>query len=137
MAQLCQHEDKLEALNTQTVVISFSDEFWARGWLEDTQSPFPLLLDANLNAYHAYGLERSVWRSWSPKTLWYYYRKRKAGAELHEIQGDPNQLGGDFVVDSSGVLRLSYLSRNPTDRPSVEQLWDVLEECQEDSSSMQ
>ena len=130
MAQLCPQKDKLERLHTQTVVISFSDEFWAQGWLEDTQSPFPLLLDPEREVYKAYGLQRSVWRSWSPRTLWYYYKKKKAGVKLHEIQGDPNQLGGDFIVDREGIVRLNYLSRNPTDRPAVERLLNVLRECE-------
>ncbi len=131
MAQLCQHQEELEQLNTRVLVISFSDEYWARGWLEETQSPFPLLLDPERSVYRAYGLERSVLRSWSPKVLWYYLRKKLAGEQLHDIQGDPHQLGGDFIVGANGIIRLIYLSRDPTDRPSVEMLLETLQRIED------
>lgn len=126
MAQLCPRAEELERLNTQTLIITFSDAYWAQGWLEDTQSPFPLLMDPERRTYRAYGLRRSRWRSWSPRTLWYYYRKKKAGVPLHAIQGDPNQLGGDFIVGTDGRLKLVYPSRVPIDRPPVEMLLEVL-----------
>lgn len=35
---------------------------------------------------------------------------------------DFRQLGGDVLVDPEGIVQLHYLSDNPADRPSVEQL---------------
>lgn len=76
--------------------------------------------------YQAYGLERSALRTWSPRTIWYYVRRLAAGARLQRARGDPYQLGGDFVVDTNGIVRLAYRSRDPADRPSVERLLEVL-----------
>ena len=126
MAQLCDHQEELEQLNADVLVISFSEAYWAQGWLEETGSPFPLLLDPDRQVYQAYGLERSRLRSWGPRTLWYYLRKKLAGHELPAIQGDPHQLGGDFIVDADGLIRLAYLSHDPTDRPPVADLLAVL-----------
>ena len=102
------------------VTISFGTTYWANVWLSETRSPFLLLLDQTHEVYRQFGLERSVWRSWGPKNLWYYASAVLRGEKLKEKRGDTNQLGGDFVVDQNGILRMSYLSQDPTDRPSIE-----------------
>jgi peroxiredoxin len=125
VAQLCQHEDELEQLNVKALIISFGSVLLARTWLRETCAPFTLVLDPERKVYRSYGLKRSLLRSWSPRTLWFYLRRRLAGKKSHGIQGDPNQLGGDFIVDKDGIIRLAYRSRDPVDRPPVEQLLDI------------
>jgi alkyl hydroperoxide reductase subunit AhpC len=122
VAQLRHFETELRRMDVQVLVISFGAEFWASAWLQETQLPFPLLLDPERAAYRAYGLERSFVRVWSPKVMWHYMRRVLAGQKLQSIQGDPHQLGGDFVVDAAGVIRLAHRSRDPVDRPAVETL---------------
>jgi len=115
------YED-IKALNTEVVVISFSTGEWAQAWLNETQAPFSMLLDPKRAAYSAYGLDHSLLRSWGPKTIWQYARLLLTGRRRRGIQGDSGQLGGDFIVDTTGVIRFSHPSRNPTDRPSVDRL---------------
>jgi peroxiredoxin len=128
VAQLCQRQKELDQLNVGVLIISFSAPHFARVWLEETKAPFQLLLDENRVVYEKYGLEQSFFRSWSPRTLWFYLRHwhRKPKSKL---PGDTNQLGGDFIVDSQGILRLVYPSHEPVDRPSMDQLFAILEEC--------
>jgi peroxiredoxin len=128
VAQLRHFEAELRRMDVQVLVISFGAEFWARAWLQEMQSPFPLLLDPERAAYRAYGLERSFVRVWSPKVMWHYTRRVLAGQKLQSIQGDPHQLGGDFVVDADGVIRLAHRSRDPVDRPAVETLLAAIKE---------
>ena len=128
MAQLRRFEAELRRLEVQVLVISFGVEFWARAWLQETQSPFSLLLDPERAAYRAYGLERSFVRVWSPKVMWHYTRRVLAGQKLQSIQGDPYQLGGDFVVDAAGIVRLAHRSKDPVDRPPVEALLTAITE---------
>ncbi len=46
---------------------------------------------------------------------------------MHSSHGDDtSQLGDDFIVDKNGLLRLSYPSHDPVDRPPVEALLDIL-----------
>jgi peroxiredoxin len=54
MAQLRQHLDDLEALNTQVLIISFSAPSAAQSWLKETGVPFPLLLDPGRTVYRIY-----------------------------------------------------------------------------------
>ncbi len=91
-------------------------------WLEETGVPFPLLLDSERKVYRAYGLGRSVLQVWKPRVLVHYLRLVLAGRRLKPAQGDIYQLGGDFIVDEQGTVRLIHPSKDPTDRPSVDSL---------------
>lgn len=126
MAQLRQYEREIESLNARIVVVSFGRPEQARLWLDETQTFFTLLLDPERKAYLAYGLEYSLARSWSPKVWLAYARLMLSGRKWRGIQGDSGQLGGDFIVDANGVIRFVYRSSDPTDRPSISQLLDVL-----------
>ena len=122
MAQLCQHSIEFESLNARIGVISFGLASQARSWLEETGAPFTLLLDPERTAYRAYGLEHSLPRSWGMKVWFRYAQLLLAGRQWRGIQGDSGQLGGDFIVDPAGIIRLAYRSHNPTDRPPMSQL---------------
>jgi AhpC/TSA antioxidant enzyme len=117
---------ELAGLRTQVLLIAFGEEAWARAWLQANDVPFPLLLDADRHVYRAYGLHWSRLRTWSPRMIWYYIRRLAAGARLQPTQGDPYQLGGDFLVDARGIVRLAHRSADPSDRPSVERILQTL-----------
>jgi peroxiredoxin len=131
VAQLCQYQEALEELNTRVLVITFGTLLAAEAWLKETCSPFELLLDPDCRAYEAFGLQRSLLRSWNLRTIWRYVRLLTSGRRWRGIQGDSLQLGADFVVDSSGVVRLAYYSHDPTDRPDVEDLVVTLSQLQQ------
>ncbi len=127
MAQLRREKAKLDRLNTRVFVLTFNGrEDWAQDWLNNTKSPFPMLNDPDKAIYDAYGLESSVLRSWSPRTLWYYTKHVLQGNALNGVMGDPNQLGGDFIIAPDGTVQLAYYSDDPTDRPELKQLFAVL-----------
>lgn len=123
MAQVVAHQAEIQAAHANVVTISFAVSYWANTWLHETNSPFPFLLDPERHAYHAYGLRSSVFRSWSPANLWYYAKAVWHKRETFGKRGNPHQLGGDFVVDPQGIVRLAHPSHDPTDRPAFD---DVL-----------
>ena len=126
MAQLCQNLDEIQAYNTKVMIISFGSFPAAHAWLIETCTPFHILLDSERVVYRAYGLERSLLRSWGAKTMWRYVQLLASGRKWRGILGDSAQLGGDFIVDANGVVRLAYRSHDPTDRPSVDTLINQL-----------
>ncbi len=123
--QVHQSKSEFEALGTQVLIIGFQETQVSRQWLERSGVSFPFLMDLDREVYRAYGLGRSIWRSWHPRNLWSYFKKMLAGQGLPRITADPNQMGGDFIVDRNGVVRLAYFSDDPTDRPDVEHLLTV------------
>lgn len=122
MAQVVSHREQFAAAGANVVTVSFGTPYWAQAWLHETQSPFPFLVDPERAAYHAYGLQSSIFRSWSPANLWFYSKAVLQGRETFGKRGDPHQLGGDFVIDRGGIVRLAHPSREPTDRPAVADL---------------
>ncbi len=99
-------------------------------WLQETNSPFPFLVDQALASYRAYGLDSSALRAWSPRNLLYYAKAKLQGRETLGNRGDTHQLGGDFVVGPNGRLRLAHPSRDPIDRPSIDQLLHAIRASQ-------
>jgi len=116
---LCRRQDDLRDLHAAVLLISFASSPLALAWLEETGAPFPVLLDPARTVYQAYGVERSWLRSWNLRTFWRYVQLLSAGRKWRGIWGDSAQLGGDFIVDATGVVRLAYRSQDPTDRPDV------------------
>jgi len=110
----------------EVLLITFSSVGYGRIWLEEVCSTFRLLIDRERTVYGTFGLERSLLRAWSLKTTWRYVQLRRVGYRWRGIQGDSAQLGGDFIIDAEGIVRLAHRSRDPTDRPSVDRLLTVL-----------
>lgn len=134
MAQLCHHQAEIERLNTEVLIISFGGSPLARSWLQENGavSRGKLLLDPGREVYRAYGLERSWLRSWNWRTVWQYAQLLANGRRWRGVQGDSAQLGGDFVVDAGGVVRLAHRSHDPTDRPPVAELLALLRLLEDD-----
>ena len=88
---------------------------------------FTVLLDCDRSVYQSYQLDRSRWRSWHPRVVWIYIKRWFQRGEFYDSHGDDtSQLGGDFIVDTNGILRVLHPSQNPTDRPSVDELLKIL-----------
>jgi alkyl hydroperoxide reductase subunit AhpC len=125
---LCVRQDEVATLNTRVFVISFGTLPAVQQWMSETCTTFTVLLDRERTVYNAYGLERSRLRSLSPRTLWLYATRHLRGQQMHRSHGDDtSQLGGDFIVDKNGILRLAYPSHDPVDRPPVDDLLKSLQ----------
>jgi hypothetical protein len=111
------------------LIISFGTLPALQQWMKETCDSIEVLLDRDRIVYAAYGLERSFTRSRNLKTRWFYFKARLSGKKTHDSHGDDtSQLGGDFIVDKNGILRLVYPSHDPTDRPPVDHLLNILAE---------
>ncbi|MEP0806960.1 MAG: redoxin domain-containing protein [Chloroflexota bacterium] len=124
---MCARQQEFADLNTRVFIISFGTFPGVQQWMQEVCSSFTVLLDRERNVYNAYGLERSRLRSWHPRVVWIYVKRWFQRGEFYDSHGDDTtQLGGDFIVDKNGVLRLVYPSHNPVDRPPVDELLKVL-----------
>lgn len=123
MTQLCHHHEQFRQHNVRVLIISFGTLPAVQQWLKETCATFDVLLDRERTIYNAYGLERSFWRSRNLRTLWTYAKMKLKGLRFNDSHGDDTtQLGGNFLIDAHGILRMAYRSYDPTDRPSVEYL---------------
>ena len=135
MAQLCHHQDELKRLNAMVLVVSFgSSTEAARAWLKETCPSFTMLLDPERKVYRAYGLKSSWIRTWNPIAARDYVKLLFSGQRVRGIEADPHQLGGDFIVDSRGFLRLAYRSRVASDFPPVSHLLAILRNLHQEAA---
>ncbi|MCI0551798.1 MAG: hypothetical protein L0287_12660, partial [Anaerolineae bacterium] len=110
-------------------IISFGTLPALQQWMNEVCDTFTVLLDRERAAYKAYQLERSRLRSWHPRVVWIYFKRWFQGGEFYDSHGDDtSQLGGDFIVDKHGILRLVHPSYDPTDRPQVDELVKALKQ---------
>ena len=122
MAQLRHRQDELSALGCRPVVITFGSVQMVRRWLEENAPGLTILRDPDLAAYRAFGLERSWRRVLHPRTFLKYLQLLLQGWRIGKSEGGLDQLGGDFVIDRRGRVRLARPSRHPADRPRWEEL---------------
>jgi peroxiredoxin len=124
---LCARQEEFAKLNTRVFIISFGTLPALQQWMNEVCGTFTVLLDRERTVYQAYGLERSRLRSWHPRVVWIYIKRWFQRGDFYDSHGDDTaQLGGDFIVDKNGILRLAHPSQEPTDRPSVDELLKIL-----------
>lgn len=103
--------------------VTFEDRpFWRNIWLEETGVTDPLLLDPERILYTSFGMERSLLRSWSPRTVFFYLLAHLHGGTPADTGADAHQLGGDFIIDMRRIVRFAGISRSPLDRPSMDDI---------------
>lgn len=88
-----------------------------------------MFIDHERKLYQALGLHRSVSKSWCTTALIYYAEQKRKGRKLFGVfeEDDPSQMGGDFIIDYHGNMKLVYRSKVSTDRPTVEDLVKALQ----------
>jgi hypothetical protein len=109
------------------IIISFTSSIdSARKWKNETQCPFNIYLDAERRLYRHFGFPANAYaRVWNIETLDYYVEQKLNGIQLPtklDEKDDPNQMGGDVIVNQNGQVIWVYKSKSPTDRPNIQQL---------------
>ncbi len=99
-------------------------EYQAKGHL-----PFPTLRDPRRAGYERFGIERKGVRELlSPGTVWYYLKRLLQGRVPAVGHSDYYQMGGDVLLDADSSVLWVYRSRNPADRPSVDDILKRIDE---------
>lgn len=125
-----EQETELKRRRIAVVVVTFDQEAMARHYVESTQLSWPLLLDAEKELYRAYGFEKAdLWAIYGPASIWHYLKLLAGGHKLKRPGKDLRQLGGDVIIDPAGMVRYHFASESPHDRPTVENLLNVVDAC--------
>ncbi len=125
------HYDQFRQAGADILAVSFAEGDQLRRYIDEMRLPFPAVSDPERKAYDAYRLRKgSPWAIFGPKTIWAYALLLARGRLPKGVQGDPYQLGGDFVIDGQGLVRFAYRSLDPTDRPSIDTLLHAVRDAQ-------
>ena len=124
-----EYQQELQDRKVDVAIVTFDADFMARAYVEQTQLPWPLLIDSDHSVYEAYGLLRATW--WSilgPASIWEYLKLIiLKGRRVQKSGSDYRQLGGDILIDPDGIVRLHFLSKSPHDRPNIADMLAVSE----------
>jgi hypothetical protein len=120
--------ENLRALGVEVLIISFESIDRVTWYAEGADHRWPILADPRRDIHAAYGFGRGGWlRVWlSPRTVGFYLRAALRGRLPDFPAADARQLGGDVIVDRSGVVRFVHRSREPADRPPVHRLLEII-----------
>ncbi len=109
------------------IVVTFENSAMARRYAEKTAMPWPLLVDEKRKLYRAYEMEKGGWWDlWGWPSWKVYLQLLAKGRRLQRPTGDPQQLGGDVIVDPAGIVRFQWIASGPAARPRVSQLLDAV-----------
>jgi peroxiredoxin len=126
--KLIQAREEIAKAGADVVLVAFHDpELLTTKMLRDLEMPFVLLLDRSRETYARWGLGRVPLRAFlSPMVYARILGKLLAGEKSMGSAPDPNQLGGDFVVDGDG--RLVFVNRMKTiyDRAPIPTMLDAV-----------
>jgi len=120
--------DELTRVGADVILVAFHDpELLMAKMMHDLDLPYTLLLDPEMAAYRRWGLGQAGLGSLLRPGL--YWAGLKVALSRQPSMGkspDPGQLGGDFVVDREGRLRLVNRMKSFHDRAAMPRLVDAL-----------
>ncbi len=113
----------LDAAGLQVVLIGLGTPEEAREFRAALRLPFTVLCDLEMRSYARYGLGRmnaGAEASLASVTTFFSEVSHYGGAWSKDQ--DMAQLGGVFVVDTSGTVRLTFRPRRAAERPPIADL---------------
>ncbi|MGO8671060.1 MAG: SelL-related redox protein [Capsulimonadaceae bacterium] len=121
LSELRRENARLSGAGLQVCCIAQGDAKVGKAYSILFDLPFPLLLcGPDLDVYRRYGLSRAGWTQlFNPYTIARGLMATLRGSRQGDIVGDGFQLGGAFVVDSGGVVRLVHRSKRAGDHISM------------------
>jgi hypothetical protein len=82
------HEDEFTNRNVKIAVVTFENDFFARGYVAETSLAWPLLVDNTRITYRKYGMfSASFWDVWGPKSWWAYLKEVLKGKNYGSRKG--------------------------------------------------
>jgi peroxiredoxin len=97
----------------------------ARVFAEEQKVNFPLYTDPSLRTYEAAGFHNGL--SFSPSILWKSVKAMTRGHFQTTTQGTASQDGGVYVFDRGGQQLWSYVSKDASDHPTIDQMLEPLD----------
>jgi peroxiredoxin len=118
--------DDIRSLGAELVVVGNGRPEQAAAFKNDQNISFPLFVDPAMTAYRAAGLKRGIMDAINLRTAKHALRAIRKGFRQTNVQGDPWQLGGSFVIDPKGNVLFAHTSREAGDHPDPQDILSAL-----------
>jgi hypothetical protein len=116
---LREHQQAFREKGASLAAISLGDARYARLFQEETGIDFPLLIDADSQAYKLANLGKAnLLHLLRSDNLQSRKRAKAAGHHQHKLGRDPFQLGGTFIFGPGNIARFAHLSKTFGDNAS-------------------
>ena len=136
-AQLRGVKNEIEAAGARLVFIGNGSVALARNfkarWVPDCE----VLTDPSTSSYALLGARRGIWTTWTPRALPATLRALAHGFRQSRTQGHAFQQGGIAIVDSSGAIKWSFVSRFAGDHPAPAEIVATLRRVLGESAAIQ
>ena len=108
-------------------IVTFDSTKLACDYRKNFDLDWPLLLDPEFELYRAYTMEKASWWALAspPRIIRYLVDIFSTGVPGKQGK-DIRQLGGNIVIDPQGIVRLFHPSQNPHDRPSANEIVNLV-----------
>jgi hypothetical protein len=124
---LREYQDQFGQLGATLAAVGLGDMHYARLFREETGIEFPLLVDAERNAYRAAGMKSAnplhIFRRDNRQAR---ARAKAAGHRQHRLGKDPFQLGASFIFAPGNRDLFAHFSRTFGDHANPEALLSIL-----------
>jgi len=124
---LREHTAEFRARGANLAAIGLGDAHYAAAFREETGIQFPLLVDAQREAYRAAGLKSAnIFHIFRSENATARKRAQQGGHRQHKLGQNPFQLGGSFVFGPGNVDRYAHISKTFGDSAPVKDLLAAL-----------
>ena len=121
--QLHNARKQFEQNGFQVVLVGLGTAEQAEKFRSEFSPSFPVICDPYKELYRQYGLGRGgVSSVASPAVLFRGLRSMSRGYTPGIPRGDVMQMPGVFFIDTEGIVRYSYFSKDASDHPPVDSL---------------
>ena len=123
VAQLRREQNGLKKAGIDVVLVSSGSPAQAEVFRHDYEVPFTIICDPNRVLFKKYGLRHMDPRDYrSPRMLVQVVKVLAGGYGYKSGQGSSSQLGGVFIIDTSGKVRFLHIAANAADHPSPQEI---------------
>jgi hypothetical protein len=110
----------IEAAGARLIFIGNGSTDFARHFKKTLAPDCEVLTDPSTASYELLGARRGFWTTWTPRSLPATVRALRHGFRQSRTQGHAYLQGGVAIVDSTGTVRWSFVSRFAGHHPSPE-----------------
>lgn len=136
-AQLRGVKNEIEAAGARLVFIGNGNVEFARQFKATLVPDCEVLTDPSTASYELLGARRGIWTTWTPRALPATLRAMAHGFRQSRTRGHAFQQGGIAIVDSSGAIKWSYVSRFAGDHPPPREIVAALRRVLGKSAAVQ
>ena len=122
------HLDEITTAGAEVVAVGTGDERYARAFVDEEESPFPVLVDDGGDAARAASVRKVNMATLllDPRSMGGALQARREGFRIKKSGKRVNQLGATFVVGPGRQVRYEHLDAHTADHAPIDEVLAAL-----------